>query len=151
MDLEAVAERTHALADAAEEEQLLRAAAEAEALARELSAADELNFVCAHFVDIAGQLGCDYVAGASAVGAQLAGATVALANNGLRLYSPADDARHVLLLDVLLITGSNIRESQREIAVGSAAEVSAAVVASAFGQLDAEALGLASLKVLAND
>lgn len=76
---------------------------------------DLLREVADQLVVIAEQNGCDTVAGASPSGERLAGAVVALAENGLRLSSPQEPGQTVLLIDTILATGTQLLR-----AVGSA-------------------------------
>jgi adenine/guanine phosphoribosyltransferase-like PRPP-binding protein len=66
-----------------------------------LQVADEL-------LAIAEKFGCQAVSGASTMGAQLAGALAARSSNGLRLFTPADSAENVLVVDGVLATGAQV-------------------------------------------
>ena len=83
------------------------------------------------FIDIATELGCHQVLGASPLGNRLAAGVVALAGNGLRVFHPAERIDNVLVVDGLMITGVQVAQaSQRAIAAG-ASRVCAAVVMTA--------------------
>jgi adenine/guanine phosphoribosyltransferase-like PRPP-binding protein len=79
----------------------------------ELGHPDVLTEIADRFVVIAEEYGCQAVMGASRVGGQLAGAVVARAENGLRMFSAVDPAEVVLVIDGMLATGTQIARAVR--------------------------------------
>lgn len=101
-----------------------------EELEQELSEADKVRTVCHAIVSIAEELKCQSLAGASRVGERLAGAAVALADNGLRVYSPPHGSKReerVLIVDGLFVTGAQLAR-QAQVVIRSGGEAYGAVV-----------------------
>lgn len=86
-----------------------------EELERELCDPTSLLSVARQIAEIAAGDDCDAVVGASEVGDRLAGAVVAVANNGLRICAPGDSGRRVLVLDGLLASGVRLARAATEI------------------------------------
>lgn len=113
------------------EERLARSAALAEHLESLLADYRQLGSVADRIAELADRKGCDALLGASEFGNRLTGAVVAKAANGLRSYDPKSPSRHVLVLDGLYVTGSQLERAARSAADSGAGIVSAAVLLSA--------------------
>lgn len=117
-----------AVASASPEDWPFRVADLARDLEVELGQPDVLFEVADRLLAIAEDHGCQAVAGASRVGGQLAGAVVARAANGLRLFSAADPVDIVLVVDGILTTGTQIVRTVRAAKVAGAKQAVAAAV-----------------------
>ena len=103
-----------------------------EELEEELSQSDKLRAVCTAIVSVAEELECGALSGASGLGERLAGAAVALANNGLHVYSPPRDSeRHerVLIVDGLFVTGAQLARQAQAVIKGGGEPYGAVVLA----------------------
>lgn len=109
---------------------LLGAVSRAERLEAHLAGAEPLTAACASILQLATESKCDAIAGASPIGDRLAGATVAMAHNGLRVFDPARHANRVLLLDGLLVSGTQLTRATDSILLAGANHVLAVVVLS---------------------
>src|SRR5438128_2225397 len=89
ISLAAVADELRSL-DRSSDEEPLQAVAAGENLELALADPVALTGVCQRFIDIATELGCHQVLGASPLGNRLAAGVVALAGNGLRIFHPAE-------------------------------------------------------------
>lgn len=110
--------------------QALALARAGEELEQELSDSGHLRDVCDAIVLVAEELGCTSVSGASRLGERLAGAAVALANNGLRVYSHPHNSKseeRVLVVDGLLVTGAQL-ERQAQVVIKNGGSAYGAVV-----------------------
>lgn len=119
------------------EEWPFRVAALAKGLETELAQPQVLRDIADQLLVLVERLGCEAVAGASYVGAQLAGVLVARSTNGLQLFAPDKPVDNVMVLDGVLATGTQIIRS-----VNSAREAGAKRVVGAALLADHEALRL---------
>jgi hypothetical protein len=113
-----------------EDDQLFMAAAAGESLERLLADPVELTKTSLRFAEVAHELGCSRVYGASDLGQRLAGAAIALSGNGLKDHTAGMDGQAVLIVDGLLVTGTQVASAARRARRDGAASVCAAVVAS---------------------
>lgn len=97
-------------------------------LEAELGDPDVLLEIVHKFLTVAQDQGCHSVAGASRVGGQIAGAIVARATTGLRLFTTTNPADSVLVVDGMLATGTHIARAVRAAKDGGAKRVVAAAV-----------------------
>jgi orotate phosphoribosyltransferase-like protein len=82
---------------------------------------------------LAAQEGCHDLLGASPLGERLAAAAVAVAGNGLRVWGSDVDSQNVLVIDGLMVSGSQIAEaSARAIQAGAAKVVATVLLSAAF-------------------
>jgi phosphoribosylpyrophosphate synthetase len=123
-------ERVRAVAQAPEDDQLFMAAEAGESLERALADPVVLTETSLRLVGVANDLGCKRVFGASALGQRLAGAVIALAANGLKDQTAGMQGEAVLVIDGLLVTGTQVASAARRARLGGADSVCAAVVAS---------------------
>lgn len=130
MSIEAAMESIRGVGAPVGEGQLLRAAEVGETVKRELADPSALTDISRRLIAVADRLGCKRVFGASPLGERLAGAVVALANNGIKEHSAGVDGQHVLVVDGLLVTGVQIAAAVRRARAEGAPKVSAAVFAS---------------------
>jgi hypothetical protein len=128
--------QVRAVAQASEDDQLFRAAEAGEALERALADPAVLTETSLRLIGVANDLGCKRVFGASAVGQRLAGAAVALASNGLKDQSAGVQGQAVLVIDGLLVTGTQLASAARRARLAGADMVCAAAVASVEANLD---------------
>lgn len=109
MNLNDIRQEALRVDDGPSEELPFRMAEVGEHLDEALSDSRTLADVSRKVVTAAHNLSCRAVMGASPLGQRLAGAAVALSGNGLRVYSPAEDAGAVLIVDGIRATGTSIR------------------------------------------
>jgi len=89
----------------------LRAAAVGERLERLCAAGDVLARASAEIVKIAKREQCAALLGASALGERLAGAAVASAQDGLRIWDAQSNHYSVLVVDGLMVSGSQVAQA----------------------------------------
>jgi hypothetical protein len=130
LQLQEVLKQLRAAAACSEDEQLFLAAEAGESLERVLADPVELTRTSLRFVEVAHELGCNRVYGASDLGQRLAGAAIALSGNGLKDHTAGVEGQAVLIVDGLLVTGTQVASAARMARRGGAASVCAAVVAS---------------------
>jgi len=118
------------------DDQLFMAAEAGESLERALADPAVLTETSLRFVEVANDLGCKRVFGASALGQRLAGAVIALAANGLKDQTAGVDGEAVLVIDGLLVTGAQLASAARRARLSGASTVCAAVVASVEPDLE---------------
>jgi len=126
--LEDVVRESESLEEIAPDQRLFAAAQIGEHLAEALTDPALLIHVSQEFIRIAQNLQCDRVMGASPVGERLAGAVVAVANNGLRMYQARQPAEHVLVIDGVVATGAQLSAACHQAAAQGVPRVSAAAV-----------------------
>jgi orotate phosphoribosyltransferase len=80
-------------------------------------------------VEVAHNLGCTAITGASALGERLAAAAVAVGKNGLHMYR-THEQDPVLIVDGILVTGSQIMSAAMRLNSEGAPRPAAAVVVS---------------------
>ena len=129
MTLQDVEQAAEAVKRAPLSDRALAAASLGEALECELSAPEALRSVSRRIAELADELGCDSLMGASAVGERLAAAAVALSSNGLRLQY-GGSGQKVLIVDGLLVTGAQLSEAARSVRKAGAIHTAGAVVLS---------------------
>jgi orotate phosphoribosyltransferase-like protein len=122
-----VLEEARAVDAAPREEWAFRAASLGESVETLTSRAEVLTEWAKQIADLADELNCQAVVGASAVGDRLAAAAVATAGNGLALYS-AGSANRVLVVDSVLATGAQVVRSIRTLQEQGATYTPAVVV-----------------------
>lgn len=106
MRLEEVRQEAACVWDGPREELPFRFADVGDHLDQALSDSSALASVSRAVIDAAARFSCGALAGASPLGQRLAGAAVAIANNGLRIHSPEDPTPAVLMVDGILTTGT---------------------------------------------
>jgi hypothetical protein len=126
--LEDVVRESQSLEEIAPDQRLFVAAQIGERLEEALADPAVLIQVSQEFIRIAETLRCDRIMGASQVGERLAGAVVAVANNGLRMYQPRQPAEHVLVIDGVAATGAQLAAACHQAATQGVPRVSAAAV-----------------------
>lgn len=133
MDLNAqvLADELEQLKASTADERLMRTATLAEDLESLLADFQWLAEAAHRIAELANRKGCDALVGASELGNRLAGAAIAQAANGLRAHDTKSAPRHVLVLDGMYVTGSQIDRAAKLAADSGAGEVSAAVLLSA--------------------
>ncbi len=132
--MRSLADNRKAVASARSEDWPFRVSDLARALEAELGRPDVLVAVANRLLTIAKDHGCQAVVGASRVGSHLAGALVARSVNALRLFSPAEPAESVLVVDGILATGTQVVRAVREARKAGAKHI---VVAAALANHDA--------------
>jgi hypothetical protein len=108
MELGEVRAAAGRVAEGRSEELPFRMAELGESLDRALSDSAALSTVARRVYETAERLDCRRVAGASPLGERLAGAAVAIAQNGLGVYAPGESVKDVLVVDGLLATGTGV-------------------------------------------
>jgi hypothetical protein len=146
--LEDVVREAHDVADESSPEWPMQAMAVGEHLEAALASADALRDVSLRLVRLAEESRCDVVAGASDVGHRIAAAAVALADNGLKLFSPSGPAERVMLIDGALATGAQLIHAVRRLRAAGARDVLATVVLSVGAEAPELPEGLGAPKVL---
>jgi phosphoribosylpyrophosphate synthetase len=129
MSLDAVFAKARLVDDAPVGERLFHAAEVGEALERELANPQTLAATCQQLIAVANRLGCSRVLGASPLGERLAGAVVALAQNGIQEHGAGISGEHILVIDGLLVTGYQLAKASNRARAEGASRISAAVVA----------------------
>ena len=109
----------------------LRAARVGEDLDRELTTASQLSATGRRIVALAASYQCDSIRGASGLGERLAGVAVAFASNGLSIFDPARASTRVMVLDGLLVSGTNLGRAAQQVRGTGATYVLAAALMSA--------------------
>jgi hypothetical protein len=123
-----VVRESESIDEIAPDQRLFAAAQIAEHLEEALADPALLIEVSQQFIRIAQSLRCDRVKGVSPVGERLAGAVVAVANNGLRVYQAQQPAEHVLVIDGVAATGAQLSAACRHATSQGVPRVSAAAV-----------------------
>jgi hypothetical protein len=109
----------------------LRAAALGERLEQLCASGEVLATASEEIVAIANREGCVSLIGASPLGERLAGAAVAVAQNGLRIWDGKSTKRNVLVVDGLLVTGSQVSEAIQKLRSAGVGRAMAAVLMAA--------------------
>ncbi len=113
------------------DDRLFLAAEAGESLERVLADPVELTKTSLKLVEVAHGFGCSRLYGASPLGQRLAGAAIALSRNGLKDHTAGIKGQGVLIVDGILVTGTQVASAARQARRKGAALVCAAVVASA--------------------
>lgn len=146
--LEDVVREALSVADDSSPEWPIRAMAVGEHLEAALASADALRDISLRLVRLAEESQCDVVAGASEVGHRLAAAAVALADNGLKLFSSSAPSERVMLIDGTLATGAQLIHAVRRLRAAGARDVFATVVLTVGAEIPELPEGLGAPKVL---
>jgi hypothetical protein len=133
MGMPEITEAAHAVAEGPREAWPFRAMAFGDQLDSALADPARLIDVSTRLVAVAEGHRCQAVIGASALGNRLASATVAIANNGLRIFDREAPTERVLIVDGSLATGTQVAKAARFARGAGARFTPAAVVVSLAG------------------
>lgn len=113
-----------------------------------IAGSEVLSFVSRELISVAQELDCKGVAGASPTGERLAGAMVALSDNGLSVFNPKDPAKRVVIVDGMLATGTLLLRQAHKLRANGAAYCGGAVLFASRTASESLGDGLDDLAVL---